>query len=1492
MSKHEKVDAHFFDNAKFKGVLSQTQIDYLADEVKQRRENGESDLCAHEIAVEKGILSVEAALAVINASPSDTINTLVARAESGETERHPRIDPEGEEVPHLVEPLPDENVLADDTGSGDSHLEMEPLPPTQKSGDSIFDEQSGPTIPTDSGMSELKPTAADTLHDPSPELAPSSSDTLHDPEPAESGASETLYDSSAQVLMPESQPKDVQHLHDADSTSTGETDLPTQPTSTPVLQPTAATKGATQDFGAFDDPNVEVADPDESDTYSSSRHDSAVSEVMEQADDGYFGPPADLTQTPKVLAEESVAPVSMMQGDTLFNSDDIQSPDELERKTSRMESRPPSVIEEDDEELDVSITLSGAMPGEKPDSQVSTDAKTIAADSDYPLSDSTGGERPTTKGATGEVVKPGLGRTTGRMGHESETGSSPGMTLSEIKLKMGLGDGVKIGSGAMARLKGESSKRRYSVQREIARGGMGKVIEVEDNDLRRSVALKVLRKEMLDRRDLVERFLEEAQITGQLEHPNIVPVHEIGVDGRGNLYFTMKLVEGEEFAAIIKRLRKHDSNTERSWPISRLVDVFIKICEGIAFAHSKGVIHRDLKPANIMVGRFGEVQIMDWGVAKIVGRKEDTSDRTVVSDRQEDDVLKTMVGSVLGTPSYMSPEQARGEIDGMGPASDIFALGVILYELLALKTPWTAQTSAQVMDQVREMDPDLPSVRTPDRRIPPELEALAMRCLEKEPDHRLSSVQDLIDNLRSWQEGRALAAVDYSTWQLFSKWVARNKVAVFGASAVAAALIIGIVLTFQFVRQGQISEAETWIANGDTQNASAQSALDAGRYDEAITVAEKARGEFTKAMGVIPDSEDAASGVETSFAIAGGAQAAKKELEDKAKREQAERERKQKIQDSLRDANAQMEAAQKLENDPGVPFEKQKEAFDEAARLYLVVQSIDEDNPDAALAIGKIDEWNKSIDQRRLEAKALNEMNTLVEQAESDLKAAKALASDEYVKASKDLPVVISTAEQAISSNAQGDEATKLRNRAYDIKASAALEFARRALERNSFEICAFMLNSADATNRMKPEITSMRKTLNAEVAAQSNFNKMVADAEEALNLKSWASAKNHLRNAIEAAKTSPYATDEVRARLARGLELAKVEDLKASESEAKTSEDINRILTDYDTLIEELNDTDYIRTAKNNRDLLRSRMAETLLSEAEFRTEDLTLKGELYERALKFVTDETRRDSIQQKLNEVKVQIAQDRVSEEFVLLPRGSFVVGSNRDGDRNPMRTVENNEFLFIDRYPVTNAEYKKFIDDGGYERPDLWPEDARELLPTLVDSTGNVGPKGWIDGGFDESLGKYPVTGICWYEAAAYAKWAGKRLPTCEEWEIAAGATAAGNAAQGDYPFGERDDAPVDGVLETREVGTAEWDKNPLGVRDMGSNVSEWTSSMHKQRSVVKGSEPGLRAELFFRYARRAKNSFASLSDRSMGRGFRCVKPLELNTEKDNDGAQDN
>jgi formylglycine-generating enzyme required for sulfatase activity/tRNA A-37 threonylcarbamoyl transferase component Bud32 len=1538
MNRLRQLDEIFFDRAEQRGYLLRMHTEVLRQDLAERRRT-QPEVLAHELAVEAGLLTTEAALAILDAREGETKEYMLARltsiadatdrppnrgkgnASSGDTHQgdtdFQSLDPDADSdlTDHRDEDLPqlpEEYISSSGEShlemrpppvrSGESHLEMELPPPASRSGESLFDDPGMvPELETDDDLSiEDAPVgdlSAETLDDIGIEAL-----ETDDSEMGKVSRHEFASTVGPDTESPPRQSDTEQLPAPGPGRSTVDGNRHTETIETPGLPHPAqqfrfvGSKGAQDDFSSFgedDAPTPEEGSEEESEDISVNMSDSAVNELLDQADDSYFGPAADLSALPmELLADGGV--LSGALDEVIDDVDDYSDMISTAPPAPRVASTPVHdtqvrddddeaiVLDETDQEPDLPVVGAATEDGRQEHG-----GRSITGEGGHRgLRDRTDSQLGIESAAeTRDTIDVSEEDETDMSGLEQITGQE--LSLADLRAQMGLGQGVKVGVR-----RGESNRnapgarRRYTVVRQIARGGMGKIIEVEDNDLRRRVALKILRKEMLERADLVERFLEEAQITGQLEHPNIVPVHEIGVDGKGNLYFTMKLVQGEELSAIIRRLRKGDKAAAKAYPLSRLIDIYLKVCEGVAFAHSNGVIHRDLKPANIMVGRYGEVQIMDWGVAKIVGRPEKSTDRIIVSDRREDDSARTMVGSLLGTPSYMSPEQARGEVDRMGPASDIFSLGTILYQLLCLSTPWPGKTSDLVIDQVKSFDPEPPSARAPERRIPPELEQLAMKCLVKQQEKRLSSAQDLVENLRSWQEGRTLTAVKYSLGQLLGKWMARNKAVVITSLLVFAALIAGGILTQRHLEQRELDRADGLVAQADSKLDRANQAFAAGEYERARSLASEARDDFRSAAVIAALRDDAREAEAEAIMLMTRAsdtlaerERRQREAEERAAHEQA-------LNAALLDARSAMEHARDLHADALASAEDISQALTRAREEWQEVQLLERNNAEAGASIAQIETMQRGLESRRQAEQDLRRLSEIVRQAEGKLTEAVELSEHDYDRAERDLSEVRDLCIQALAVPVTGEAAEPMRERALRTWAEATLELANRAIATQRYAVAAFLLPAA-GTGHLEAEFHAARERLEMRLSEQSRFRQLLEDAQDAVRRGEWLVAVPSLEAALQEARTSRYAEPGDAQRVARLLEYAKIEELRTRVDAAQTSGQLEPLLLEFDSLIGDLTVDDYISRAQRHRDNARLNLGQMLVNEAG-EVQDLAARVDLYTRSLRHITDAALRADVRRRLREARFEIATRQLSDRVVLLPQGTFVLGSNRESDRNPQRQHEHEEFVFMHRNLVTNLEFKQFVEEGGYTDATHWPEEALPHLQDFVDTTGQPGPATWVDGGFDSSLAHHPVTGISWYEAAAYASWAGKRLPTPEEWEIAAGAQMLGESDNPpDYAFGSREDAPPGGVSETREVGSTDWDASRHGVRDLGSNVAEWTSQLNgnQGRAVVKGAEPGMGRELFFRYARRAKNSSAPLLDRSPGRGFRCMEELSLDLREE-------
>ncbi len=356
---------------------------------------------------------------------------------------------------------------------------------------------------------------------------------------------------------------------------------------------------------------------------------------------------------------------------------------------------------------------------------------------------------------------------------------------------------------------------RYELRGEIARGGMGAIWKVWDPHLRRQLAMKVI----LARRDLVTpeeradamrralaRFLEEAQITSQLDHPGVVPVHDLGIDAKGRVYFTMRLVRGRDFRRVIDLVQRN----EEGFTLAKALRIVVRVCEAVAYAHSKGVIHRDLKPANIMVGRFGEVYVMDWGLARILGRRDKHDLKLASSDGMsavETDVRfdagsgggspqLSVDGRVVGTPAYMAPEQARGAIDEVGTRSDVYALGALLYHLFAGHTPYVPHGASVAPPNIYGM-----VLAGPPRRLaraapetPAELIAICEKAMERAPADRYASAAELAAELERYLDHRPVHAYTPSLRYACRLFLERNRTIALTVAA-ATIVLVGVVAT-------------------------------------------------------------------------------------------------------------------------------------------------------------------------------------------------------------------------------------------------------------------------------------------------------------------------------------------------------------------------------------------------------------------------------------------------------------------------------------------------------------------------------------------------------------------------------------------------------------------------------------------------------------------------------------------------------------------------
>ena len=285
---------------------------------------------------------------------------------------------------------------------------------------------------------------------------------------------------------------------------------------------------------------------------------------------------------------------------------------------------------------------------------------------------------------------------------------------------------------------------RYTEFKPLSRGGSAVLQTCRDKNLGRTVVIKTLHAHLAQHEAMRARFLREARVTAQLQHPATVPVYDLGYVLDQRMYFTMKHLEGRTLRQILDQQIAHDDAAIAEFSLDRLLDVLINVCDCLAFAHAHGVVHRDVKPENILVGFFGETTILDWGVAKVWAMDDAGADRIA------HEVL-TDVNQRPGTPLYMSPEQVRGGGLGIDARTDVYSAAAVLYEILTLVEPLHGKNIAETFQMIANARPMPPQERSPQRNIPRELAAIAMQGLEKKPADRFAAMLEMIAALRCFR---------------------------------------------------------------------------------------------------------------------------------------------------------------------------------------------------------------------------------------------------------------------------------------------------------------------------------------------------------------------------------------------------------------------------------------------------------------------------------------------------------------------------------------------------------------------------------------------------------------------------------------------------------------------------------------------------------------------------------------------------------------------
>lgn len=1032
--------------------------------------------------------------------------------------------------------------------------------------------------------------------------------------------------------------------------------------------------------------------------------------------------------------------------------------------------------------------------------------------------------------------------------------------------------GAGVPPGVQKLIEEHGTDGRYTVEKPLAHGGMGAVLLIKDGDFQRPAAMKVMLSRYAASPEAMERFLAEAQVTAQLEHPNIVPIHDLGVMQDGTVYFTMKYIEGESLGAVVKKLKSEDpavrAAARAEWTEERLLLTFLKVLDGMSYAHAKGVVHRDLKPDNIMLGKHGEVLIVDWGIAKVLGRAEAAA-RGVVNVRQGDALALTQEGAAMGTLFYMPPEQARGDLAAIDQRSDIYALGATLYELLTTQRPVSGHSAPEILAKVAAGE--ITHILTVKPDLHQDLAAIVMKMLAFEPAQRYGTCAEVGEDIRRYLAGQAVLARRRNWIERLGAWVARHRRQVaLGAAALAIAAAAGSAAWWWAAERerqrvaGLIAQAEAAAAAARWQEAY-DAAVAAGPLPAALAVKERAAAALALAAREREEAARREAAAATAHRLLEDARAAAaaaqwQEARDKAKAA-LEAYRLPEAEELLAEATARLADARRLELEAAARARKEEgdralaaaralalddprlpELLDRARAAYAQSTADGIAIPGIEAAVAELAALRRRADERR-EAAA----RAAAERAEQERRAHQAGEARQAAAAALAAGDVDAAAELAATARrlAPHDDDGPLQERIVAARLARDAERARAAARAEARRTAQSALAQARAAEAAEREARQRVAALEAEVERATREGatlplerkQALFAARDALRaaraqaVEQWSLAAGAARSALEALRDEP---DHPDARAARALLVA-----------------LHRQRLDAALRAGDLEGAAAFRSllAQLGEDLQAAALGRLVVDAA------VTARRLEEDSAGRFVPAG---ESIAVPAN-APVELPQGRwqlvAGEQVAAVLLRAGETRRLRWAPAPPpavgvrLRWVPAERGFWLAEHEVTVRQYAEFLKDAAIAGElraayRAWMRQERDDLILLPRQGAGLDASAWQVSAEGDELRSWqplpraldePVRGISRHDAERYCAWLAQRsgrrvrLPSLAEWRFA----ADGGDELRRYPWGPQGDhALAVCAVPRREhpapVGSAPYDIGPFGHRDLAGSVREWVS----------------------------------------------------------------